>query len=383
MKVVDDAVDVVVVGGGIVGCSVAMELASRLGFREVVLLEKGPFLGDGTSTRNSYVIHAGLYYPRDSLKARFCVSGNRDLYRFCEKHRIPCLNTGKVILAFSHEDIPILEELQGKGEQNGVEGLQILDGRGLREREPSIQAFGALHVPSTGVFDVAQWFRVAEGLLYEKGVMVLKKTPVDGLEPKKERIEVHTATRGRVLTRFLVNAAGLFADEVGNLLGNSFRIYPIRGDYFSVAGKTASLVRGAVYPPPGDLGLGIHLTRLWDGTLLVGPDARRVESKEDYRPLPVFDAEGDLDEESPDFHRFFAPVSKYFPPLGERDLHLAHCGIRPSLLPPGEKGFRDFRIEWDPNDPHVIHLLGIDSPGLTASSAIASHVADLLAERAG
>jgi L-2-hydroxyglutarate oxidase LhgO len=379
---VEAVAGVVVVGGGIIGCSIAMELASRGGFEEVILLEKGPFLGDGTSTRNSYVIHAGIYYPQESLKARFCVPGNRELYAFCEKHGIPCLNTGKVILAFSLEEFPLLERLRRQGEINGVEGLRILDERGVRKREPSIQAAGALHVPSTGVFDVAQWFRVVEGVLYEQGVMVLKNTPVVGLEPKGEGIEVATATRGKVLSRFLVNAAGLHADEVGNLLGNRFRIYPIRGDYFALVGSKANLVHGAVYPPPGDLGLGIHLTRLWDGSLLLGPDARRVESKEDYGPLPVFDREGNLDERSPDFRLFFDPVRSFFPAVQEQDLHLAHCGIRPSLLAPGEKGFRDFRIESDPNDPRVIHLLGIDSPGLTASPAIARHVADLLAERA-
>jgi L-2-hydroxyglutarate oxidase LhgO len=378
----EGVVDVVVVGGGIIGCSVAMEIASRGGFDDVILLEKGPFLGDGTSTRNSYVIHAGIYYPEDSWKAKFCVPGNRALYAFCEQHRIPCLNTGKVILAFSKEEIPVLERLRRQGELNGVEGLTILDQEGLRKREPSIRAAGALLAPSTGVFDVAQWFRVAEGLLYEKGAMVLKKTPVIGLEPKGEGIQVETGTRGKVMARFVVNAAGLFADEVGNMLGNRFRIYPVRGDYFSVAGKRADLVRGAVYPPPGDLGLGIHLTRLWDGTLLVGPDARRVESKEDYHPLSVFDGDGDLDATSPDLQRFFAPVQKYFPSVREQDMHLAHTGIRPSLLPPGEKGFRDFRIEWDRKDERVLHLLGIDSPGLTASPAIADHVADLLAERA-
>ena len=118
-------------------------------------------------------------------------------------------------------------------------------------------------------------------------------------------------------------------------------------------------------------------------TLLIGPDARRVRARRTYRPLPVFDEEGNLDPESVDFQRFFAPVKKYFPAVQEQDPHLAHCGIRPSLLPPGEKGFRDFRVEWDRSDTRVLHLLGIDSPGLTASPAIARHVADLLAERAG
>jgi L-2-hydroxyglutarate oxidase LhgO len=379
---VDAVVDAVVVGGGIIGCSIALELATRSPFRDVILLEKGPYLGDGTSTRNSYVIHAGIYYPQDSRKARFCVAGNRDLYAFCERHSIACLNTGKLILAFLQEQIPLLENLKRQGDRNGVEGLRIIDRTEIRKREPAVEAAAALLVPSTGVFDVARWFRVAEGLLYEAGAMVLKNTAVVGLEPAAGGIRVETGTRGTVLARFVVNAAGLHADEVGNLLGNRFRIYPIRGDYFSVGGKRAEQVRGAVYPPPGDLGLGIHLTRLWDGTLLIGPDARRVESKEDYGPMPVFDEEGNLNRRSVDFQRFFAPVKSYFPALEERDLHLAHCGIRPSLLAPGEKGFRDFRIEWDEGDPRVLHLLGIDSPGLTASPAIARYAADLLSERA-
>lgn len=380
---VEEGVDIVVVGGGIVGCSIAMELANRGGFGDIVLLEKGPFLGDGTSTRNSYVIHAGIYYPQDSWKARFCVAGNRGLYAFCRRYSIPCLNTGKLILASSQDQIPLLENLRRQGALNGVEGLRLLEKREIRNREPSVEAAAALHVPSTGVFDVAQWFRVAEGLLYEKGAMVLKNTAVVGLQPTGKGIQVETDTRGRVPARFVVNAAGLQADDLGNLLGNRFRIYPIRGDYFSVAGKKAAQVRGAVYPLPGDLGLGIHLTRLWDGTLLIGPDARRVESKEDYGTLPVFDDQGNLNPKAPDFQRFFAPVKKYFPTLEERDLHLAHCGIRPSLLAPGDKGFKDFRIEWDRSDPRVLHLLGIDSPGLTASPAIAGHVADLLEGRAG
>ena len=377
----DDHVDVVVIGGGIVGCSIALEIAGRAGAGEVFLFEKGPYLGDGTSTRNSYVIHAGIYYPEDSLKARFCVEGKHALYAFCERNRIPCVRTGKVIVAEDAAHLPELEQLLDQGRRNGVDDLSLLDGKALRAREPAIRAEAALLSPSTGVFDVAQWFRVAASLLYESGATVLKRTPVVGLEPKGDLMEVSTGTRGSVLARFVVNAAGLLADEVGNLLGNDFRIHPVRGDYFSVAGARATQVRGAVYPTPGTLGLGIHLTRLWDDTLLLGPDARRVTAKDDYAPLPVLNEEGDLDPSTEDVRRFLDSARSYFPALEATDLRLAHCGIRPSLRAPGETGFRDFRILWDPAGHPVIHLVGIDSPGLTASPAIARHVADMIETR--
>jgi L-2-hydroxyglutarate oxidase LhgO len=376
----DDKVDVVVVGGGIVGCSVALELAHRKRFRDIFLFERGPYLGDGTSTRNSYVIHAGIYYPADSLKAKFCVEGNRRHYEFCARHGIPCLKTGKVIVALAPEERSTLENLREQGDGNGVPGLRILDRRELRKHEPAVEAEAALLSPSTGVFDVATWFRVVEVLLYETGAMVLKKTPVDGLSPVKDGVRVHTKSRGSVRSRFVVNAAGLFSDELANMLGNDFRIHPVRGDYFSVSGPRADRIRGAVYPTPGTLGLGIHLTRLWDGTLLVGPDARPVHDKEDYRPLPVLNPDGGLDQDAEDFVRFFASAQGFFPELEKGDFRLAHCGIRPSLRAPNEKGFLDFRIFRDPNAPQVVHLIGIDSPGLTAAPAIARYVADMIEE---
>ncbi len=377
----DDCVDVVVIGGGVIGCSIALELASRKVFKDIFLFERGAYLGDGTSTRNSYVIHAGIYYPEDSLKAKFCVAGNRDLYAFCEQHRIPCQNTGKIIIASKAEEIPMIEKLLKQGELNGAEGLRILEKKEITAREPAIRAVAALLSPTTGVFDVGQWFRTVEGLLYDRGVNVLKETPVTGLAPQGEGVLVETQNRGQVPARFVVNAAGLHADEIGNFLGNHFRIYPVRGDYFSVTGAKADLIKGAVYPPPGVLGLGIHLTRLWDQTLLLGPDARRIERKEDYTPLPVFTSEGDLDFSSLDFQRFFSSVQMYFPALEQKDLRLAHCGVRPTLRPPEDEGFKDFQIQWDQNDPRVIHLLGIESPGLTSSPAIARYVADMLDSR--
>lgn len=376
----EDVADVVIVGGGIVGCWIAFEVAGRFPGSSVFLLERGPYLGDGTSTRNSYVLHAGIYYPEDSLKARFCVAGNRALAEFCARYGVPWKRTGKLVFAGTAEEIPVLERLWRQAQRNGVEGTEILEARDLAAKEPHLRAAAALFVPSTGVFDVAYWFRVMEALLSDLGVTVLKRTPVVGLESRDGLVEVATRNRGSVPARCVVNAAGLFADEVANWLGNTYRIYPVRGDYFSLTDRVAPLVGRAVYPCPGSLGLGIHLTRLWDGTVLVGPDARRVQSKEDYRPPSVFTPGGDLDSGSSDFLRFFLPVKEFFPVVEPKDFRLAHCGIRPCLKAPGEEGFRDFLIESDRNVPQVIHLLGIDSPGLTASPEIAKHVAKKVEE---
>ena len=377
-----DVVDIVIVGGGIIGCSVAMDLSSRGLFDTVFLLEKGQYLGNGTSTRNSYVIHAGIYYPEGSLKARFCGEGNRETYGFCEQHDIPHLQTGKLIMATAPEEIPILERLLGQGKNNGVEGLRILERPEWKNLEPYVEGLVALHSPQTGVFDTAQWFRTVEGLLYSKGVTVLKRTPVVGLNPKGDYMEVETASRGKVKARFVVNAAGLHADELASLLGNSISLHPYRGDYFMVGGSRAEEIHRAVYPVPGAIGLGIHLTKLWDGTLLIGPDARHVSSKEDYADLPVFTPEGDLDLNAPDVVRFHESAVRLFPLLKRKDMRLAHCGIRPSRLAPGEEGFRDFVVTHDPSYPQVIHLIGIDSPGLTCAMPIARYVGNLIRDLA-
>ena len=373
-----DVVDVVIIGGGIIGCSIAMDLSGRKNFDTILLLEKGPYLGDGTSTRNSYVIHAGIYYPEDSLKARFCVEGNYETYGFCEQFHITCHATGKLIVATTPDEIPVLERLLDQGTRNGVEGLAILERNAWKSLEPNIDGVVALYSPKTGVFDTAQWFRTVEGILYSRGVMVLKKTPVIGLNPRADCVEVDTASRGKVLARSVINAAGPYADEVANLLGNRFCIHPYRGDYFAVSGPRAREVQRAVYPVPGAIGLGIHLTKLWDGTLLLGPDARHVQSKDDYSDLSVFTPEGDLDLNSPALLRFHESAVRLLPALRPGEMRLAHCGIRPSLLVPGEKGFRDFLIKPDPVFPSVIHLIGIDSPGLTSAIPMARYVAELL-----
>jgi len=379
-KLSGDIADVIIVGGGIIGCAIALELASEGRYDSIFLCERGRYLGDGTSTRNSYVIHAGIYYDPDSMKARFCVEGNRDTYAFCRRHGVDCLETGKLIVASRAEEIPRLEALQKRGAANGARALEILGEAEVRKLEPNIRALAALHSPSTGVFDVGQFFRVIEGLLFEKGVTVLKSTEVIGVEPTGGAFRVVTDSRGEVGARVLVNAAGLFSDEIANMLGADRRIHPCRGDYFTLAESKSSLVNMAVYPVPEAHGLGVHLTKLTDGTVLVGPDARFVDDKDDYSDLPVFDESGDLNPRSEHVLRFYESARELLPMLAPDDLRLAHCGIRPKLTSAGESGFQDFVIEHDRHHPGAFHCLGIESPGLTAAFPIGRYVAGLVRE---
>jgi glycerol-3-phosphate dehydrogenase len=375
-----DIADVVIVGGGIIGCAVALELASKQRHQSILLLEKSPYLGDGMSTRNSHVIHAGIHYPPGSMKARFCVEGNRRTYEFCEKYNIACLSTGKLVLASAEEEIPKLEELQRNGTECGSISLALLSSTEARKLEPNVHAAAALHSPSTGVFDAAQWFRVVEGLLADRGVMVLKETKVIDVSPADGHFTVVTDRRGEVGARYLVNAAGLFSDEIANMAGNRYRIQPCRGDYFTVVEAKSHLVRGAIYPLPEAHGLGIHLTKLTDGTILIGPDSRYVADKNDYSTLPVFDDSGNLRFDSEHFRKFFESARKILPMLSPEDIRLAHCGIRPKLRPPDDATFQDFFVERDRRHPRMIHCMGIESPGLTAALPIARHVATLVRE---
>ena len=193
-------------------------------------------------------------------------------------------------------------------------------------------------------------------------------------------IRVVTDSRGTAEARFLVNAAGLHSDEIANLLGNAYRLQACRGDYFTVTGPKRHLVTRSIYPVPEETGLGIHLTRLCDDTLLIGPDARYVGDKNDYADLPVFDEQGDIRTDADPFLMFYEAARDLVPAFEPKDFTLAHAGIRASRKGPDESSFRDFVIERDARYPHVIHLVGIDSPGLTSAPAIGEYVAGLVSE---
>jgi len=359
-----------------VGCAIAHALSAR--WDDVFVLEALPKLGMLTSTRNSGVIHSGIYYPPGSLKARHCVRGNQLAYEFCAAHGVPHRKIGKIVVASSKAEEKDLVALMENGRANGVEGLRIVDRAAIRAREPHVEGFCALEVPSTGILSSEDFVKTYARLATTSGAHILNHAKVERLEAASEAIRV-TSAAGEIETRCLINSAGLFADDVAAMLGSSMarhKIYPVRGEYCELVRAKQDWVRGLVYPlPPAQgLSLGTHLTKTLWGTVLVGPTARYIADKNDYESNrePIED--------------FARNAKLLLPDIEPSDFVPAYSGIRPKLLPPSSpsvhahgKGMADFIIERDPDFPHVVQLMGIESPGLTSSPAIAEHVAELVA----
>jgi glycerol-3-phosphate dehydrogenase len=367
----------VIIGGGVVGCAIACALASS--WDDVFVLEALPRVGMLTSTRNSGVIHSGIYYPPGSLKARHCVRGNRLLYEFCAANGVPCKNSGKIVVASSPEDENELIALMENGRANGVEGLRMIDRAAIRSREPHVEGCCALEVPSTGILSSEDLVKTFARLAVDRGAHILNHARVERLEPLGDAVRVSSAA-GEIETRCLVNSAGLFADDVAAMLGSrmaSHKIYPVRGEYCELVRSKQDWVRGLVYPLPHATGLslGAHLTKTLSGSVLVGPTARYINDKNDY----------ESNRESVD--DFARSTKLLLPEIAASDLVPAYSGIRPKLLPPSSspvqthgKGIADFIIERDPQVPCVVQLMGIESPGLTSAPAIAEHVTQLVRE---
>ena len=379
-----------IVGGGVVGCAVAWKLAEK--YSDVFLLEQMPKLAMGASSRNSGVLHSGIYYTPGSLKARHCVEGNRLTSEFCMAHNVPCRRTGKLVVATATQEEPQLEALLKRGEENGVRGLRIINRQEIRAREPYVEGRAALEVPSTGMVMSEELVKAYARLARDRGASVLTSAKVERIEPGQQTIRVASAL-GEIETRCVVNCAGLFADEVAALAGNHrYRIYPVRGEYCEAVPAKSHLVHALVYPLPHahGLSLGVHLTKTLWGTLLVGPTARYIESKTDY----------ESDRESP--AEFARSARRLLPDLKDEDLVLAYSGIRAKLSPPpapvqggAARGKQqagadpkmeaapDFVIERDPASTAIIHMVGIESPGLTSAISLAGYVAGMVAETLG
>jgi len=371
-----DQANILIIGGGVIGCAIANAVSKR--WQDVFLVEKFPKLGMATSTRNSGVNHSGIYYPKNSLKARHCVEGNRLTYEFCKKHNVPFRHCGKLVVAVDAHEETELAALKKRGEENGVEGLRLIDAAEIRKREPHIRGTAALVVPSTGIVSAEELVHAYGRVATNQGANIVTHAEVVSLAPSGKNIRVglrigdeEGAQNETIEARCVINTAGLYADEVAAMLGNhSWKIYPVRGEYCEVRGPRSSLINNLVYPLPHSdgLSLGVHFTKTLWGTFLLGPTATYVEGKDNYEKnrLPIAD--------------FAHSAKTLLPEIEEKDLQLGYSGLRPKLVPPEHKGIVDFVITRDSAVPQAIHLVGMESPGLTAAPSVAEHVAQLVAE---
>jgi L-2-hydroxyglutarate oxidase LhgO len=362
-----EQIDTAVIGAGVVGLAAALAVSRR--GRSVVVLEREPQAGMGASTHNSQVIHAGMYYPAGTLKAKHCVAGAAMLYDFCERHGVPHTRSGKLIVAQDEHDIPILEAIRAKGDINGVPGLEMVDQAFIKAREPHVRAHAALYSPNTGIIEVETYIRTLVRLCGERDTYVLPGSPLVGADVRGSGIELRTPSE-TIHATTVVNAAGLYADDVSAMFGGeTFAIYPCRGEYAELVPAKRTLVNGLVYPVPHAAGhsLGVHLTKTMLGNVTLGPTVCFQDGKDDYERnrIPI--------------EAFLEPARQLIPALTLDDLRLGGSGIRAKLHPP-DASFADFRIERDSRCPRLVQAAGIESPGLTSSLAIGEHVADLVEE---
>lgn len=367
-----DRVETIVVGAGVIGLSIARALAMR--GREVLVLESENAIGQGTSSRNSEVIHAGLYYPPGSLRARLCVEGRRALYRYCAERGIPHRRCGKLVVATTRDEEPALRALFERAEANGVEDIEKVGAAQLRQLEPELNATSALHSGTTGIVDGHALMLSLQGDAENAGALVQCRAPVLGgtMIGTGVRLRIGGEAPTEIETALLVNAAGLGAWDVSNGLdGLDPSAIPPRhlakGCYFALSGRAP--FRRLIYPVPSAGGLGTHLTFDLGGQARFGPDVRWVD-RIDYHVDPAR-AEA-----------FEGAIRRYWPGLPENALAPAYAGIRPRTWGPDDEP-GDFVIQGpcETGHPAYVALYGIDSPGLTSSLAIGEYVADLASRR--
>jgi L-2-hydroxyglutarate oxidase LhgO len=367
-----ESVDCVVIGAGVVGLAVARSLA--MAGREVIVLEAAEGIGTETSSRNSEVIHAGIYYPKGSLMARSCVEGRRRLYAYCAEHDVPHRNCGKLIVATNAAESDTLLSIKGRAEANRVEGMRLLTAAEAQTMEPNLLCTAALLSPATGIIDSHSYMLALQGDAESRGAMVAFLSPVtagracaSGVE-----LEVGGAEPMELNCRLVVNSAGLHAPALARVIAGMPAdkvptAYYAKGNYFTLAGR--SPFSRLIYPVPVPGGLGVHITVDLGGQAKFGPDVEWIDGV-DYTVDP---------------HRadkFYAAVRKYWPGLKDGALQPGYAGIRPKIVPPGAPA-QDFTIQGPAEHgvPGLVNLFGIESPGLTASLALADEVRRIAGNR--
>ena len=363
-----DKVDCIVIGAGVVGLAVARALALR--GRDVMVLEAANAIGTGTSSRNSEVIHAGIYYPTGSLKARLCVQGKKMLYDYCAERGIGHSRCGKLIVATSPQQVEQLHSIIAKAAANGVRDLVLLTRAQAQAMEPQLECVAAIHSPGTGIVDSHALMLSLQGDIENAGGCVVINTAVAQLNQAQAAIEVIAVDGSELSANRVINAAGLNAPLVASRTkGLDAKHIPAtywaKGNYFTLAGK--SPFSRLIYPVPEAAGLGVHLTIDLGGQAKFGPDAEWVDSPDD---LLVEPSRSDA---------FYAEVRKYWPALKDGALQPGYAGIRPKLQGPDEPA-GDFVIQGEAvhGVPGLVNLFGIESPGLTSSLAIGEVVSQML-----
>jgi L-2-hydroxyglutarate oxidase LhgO len=360
-------VDCVVIGAGVIGLACARRIAHS--GREVLILEAEGDIGSGVSARNSEVIHAGIYYPTGSLKARLCVAGRDKLYAYCADHGVTARKVGKLVVATASEQLPALHKLMEQAQANGVDDLAPLTADQARKLEPRLACIAAFYSPSTGIIDTHGLMLSLLGEAEARGAALARHAPVErGWLEDDGRITLQVGGPDpmQVTARALVNAAGLGAQEIARTLQGypADRIPPLhyaKGNYFSLSGP--SPFSRLIYPMPEAAGLGVHLTLDLAGQARFGPDVEWIDSL-DY----------DVDPRRGD--AFYAAIRTYWPQLRDGALQPAYAGIRPKIQAPGTAA-ADFLIDGPEVHglPGQVHLYGIESPGLTSSLAVADEAA--------
>jgi L-2-hydroxyglutarate oxidase LhgO len=355
---------IVVIGAGVVGLAVAAELADAAD--ELIVLDREDNFGRGTSARNSQVIHAGLHYPPDSLKARLCIEGRDRVYAVCAEAGIPHRRTGKLIVGIDAEDDEYLDHVAETARACHVR-IEELTGAQATALEPAVRCRRALLSPDTGIIDAHSLMTWLNHRVTARGGQFVYRTSATALVPEGRAWSVETETRDgeqfAVSADIVVNSAGLESDRVAGLVGLSYTLHWCKGCYCSLSASKARLCKRLVYPavPAHSPGLGIHLTVDLEGHMRLGPDAEYVDRDGDYS---VPDDRADT---------FFTAASRYLAGISRDDVHPDTAGIRPKLQGPGQP-FADFVIRQE--RPGFVNLVGIDSPGLTAALAIGRYVRD-------
>lgn len=364
-----EKIDTLIIGAGVIGLACGYELSKTQ--KDIFIIEYNDSFGQETSSRNSEVIHAGIYYPEKSLKSKTCIEGNQLLYEFCEKFDIGHNKIGKLIVAINNNDILKLNELYKNGLDSGVNNLKLLNSKETKQIEPNIKVKAAIHSPSTGILDTHSLMKTLTTQFKSRGGQIIYNTKVIGIDKQSDGYKISvkdkTGEPFKFLAKVIINSAGLNSSEISKMAGinkDSYKLNCCKGDYFRVHTNKNKFVNRLIYPVPNkeNSGLGIHLTLDLAHSLRLGPDTEYIKTI-NYNINEI---------KKPLFHE---SVKSFLPFIELNDLKPDMAGIRPKLQGPGEN-FRDFIIkdESDNGFKGFINLIGIESPGLTASLSIAKLV---------